>query len=608
MSKFAYFLRRVRSWFLSRGRFTRRRLHWAISLDDLEPRTLLSGGASDTLLVYDQNAEIWITGETTAAGFQPTRTLGVWDPSRGWDFYPGDFDGDGRRDIVGRADDGGWQIVFNHADRGVTVPGADWGLTPDLNWEEVRVGDLNGDGRDDLVGQKPNGEWWVAHAGANQFRFQYLKRISSQGFSKHLIGDFNNDGKDDVAHFHVEGSWWVTQSGPYEFRNTYYGRIAPVSFSGWQNLQVGDFNGDGWSDVLAQDSIGRWWTGTNNQSGAFSWRSTNRWSTSGYEEYRIGDFNGDGRDDLAARTTNNHWFLNASQPDGSMILDTSWGKWASDATVFTDQGDFNADGKDDIAGWFPETGLLWVNLGRSTGSELTYFGVYNPAFEDIDDRPGLPRMLIIGDSISIGYTLPLRAELVDVANVHRVLTNAGSTTKGLGQVDSWTNGEDWDLILFNFGLHDLKYVDALGNFASPDTGFHQNSPGQYQANLELIAQRLLSTGATLVWANTTYVPQGTLGRVSGEELIYNSLAENVMDSFGIPTIDLHTLTATELRIDQLPQDVHFTDTGSRKLGEFLGDQLRPMLESRFSDPGLWGFPFFLDEDEQQVFAATGAGA
>ena len=55
----------------------------------------------------------------------------------------------------------------------------------------------------------------------------------------------------------------------------------------------------------------------------------------------------------------------------------------------------------------------------------------------IRDVAGLPRVLLIGDSISIGYTLPTRELLKGKANVHRILTNGGPTIRGLVQIDSW---------------------------------------------------------------------------------------------------------------------------------------------------------------------------
>ena len=51
-----------------------------------------------------------------------------------------------------------------------------------------------------------------------------------------------------------------------------------------------------------------------------------------------------------------------------------------------------------------------------------------PAFEPFQGKPGLPNVLLIGDSISMGYTLPVRKLLSGEANVHRPLTNCGPTT------------------------------------------------------------------------------------------------------------------------------------------------------------------------------------
>ena len=77
----------------------------------------------------------------------------------------------------------------------------------------------------------------------------------------------------------------------------------------------------------------------------------------------------------------------------------------------------------------------------------------NPAFAQVEDVPGLPRVLLIGDSISIGYTAHVRAMLKGVANVHRPLTNCGPTTRGLENIDAWLGDGKWDVIHFNWGLH-----------------------------------------------------------------------------------------------------------------------------------------------------------
>src|SRR5437763_13743340 len=89
----------------------------------------------------------------------------------------------------------------------------------------------------------------------------------------------------------------------------------------------------------------------------------------------------------------------------------------------------------------------------------------NPAFAPVQDLAGLPRVLIIGDSISIGYQVPLREALKGKANVHRPATNCGPTTRGVEQIEQWLGDEKWDVIHFNFGLHDVRHFDDQGKAA-----------------------------------------------------------------------------------------------------------------------------------------------
>ena len=86
----------------------------------------------------------------------------------------------------------------------------------------------------------------------------------------------------------------------------------------------------------------------------------------------------------------------------------------------------------------------------------------NPIFAPVKDDPKLPRVLLIGDSISIGYTLPTREFLKGKANLHRIPTNGGPTTKGLASIEAWLGKGKWDVIHFNWGLHDLKYMGPNG--------------------------------------------------------------------------------------------------------------------------------------------------
>jgi lysophospholipase L1-like esterase len=185
----------------------------------------------------------------------------------------------------------------------------------------------------------------------------------------------------------------------------------------------------------------------------------------------------------------------------------------------------------------------------------------DPALLPVQEVAGLPRVLLLGDSISIGYTLPVRELLKGQANVIRPLENCGETTHGLANLDKWLGTGKWDVIHFNFGLHDLKYLDAAGKYVPPDQGKQVNLLPQYEANLRELVARLKKTRAKLIWASTTPVPDGSAGRVKGDELRYNEAALRVMKEMGVPVDDLHSVIADGPAGLQQPKNVHFTNEG-----------------------------------------------
>ncbi|MCA9080090.1 MAG: VCBS repeat-containing protein [Planctomycetaceae bacterium] len=569
------FLPRARRRGLSRQANGRHR-----TAESLEVRTLLSGttpASPEALVLYDDHLQVWIAADSDGTQFVNEKVLGTWQRSRDWTFLQGDFNGDHRPDVLGRAADGQWQLVLNLAIGIQTQTGAEIGLTADLDWNQLVVGDFDGNGRDDVAGLNATGEWSYAASTPSGFQVVYMRRISANGYISHLVADFDNDGQDDIANLHSNGHWWVTESEGSEFRNVYYGPVSPYTAGGWMNFQVGDFTGDGFTDTLLQDAIGRWWIGRNTQHGRFTTYGANRWGTTGYEEFRVGDFNGDGRDDLAGRTVSNAWFVNVSQPDGGMLLDNRWAKWGRDYDVASAQGDFNGDGIEDIVGWFPESGGFWAQLGTANHSDQARFGNFHAILQPIEDVAGLPRVLLIGDSISIGYTMAVRDAFIGEANVHRILTNGGPTDKGLEQLAGWLGSESWDVIHFNFGLHDLKYLDANDQLVDPSVGTQVNSPEEYRQNLELIVQQLQATGAKLVWANTTPIQPGSLGRKVEDVALYNNVAKQVMDAHSIPINDLYYYAITNLGSYQKPADVHFTLAGSDLLAQVVSNGIRLLL-------------------------------
>lgn len=203
----------------------------------------------------------------------------------------------------------------------------------------------------------------------------------------------------------------------------------------------------------------------------------------------------------------------------------------------------------------------------------------NPAFDKPTPDPSLPNVLLIGDSISIGYTLPVRELLRGKANVYRPPVNCGPTTRGLEQIDDWLGEENWTVIHFNFGLHDLKYVDASGGMADPPESGNQLVPiDDYERNLDRIVTRLESTGAHLIWCATTPVPAGSAGRIKGDADRYNEAASRVAAAHDLAVNDLYTFALSRLPTIQRPENVHFTDDGSAVLAARVAESILKQLD------------------------------
>lgn len=202
----------------------------------------------------------------------------------------------------------------------------------------------------------------------------------------------------------------------------------------------------------------------------------------------------------------------------------------------------------------------------------------NPAMAKIKDVPGLPRVLLIGDSISIGYTVPTREALKDKANLHRIPTNGGPTTRGLQSIDAWLGDGNWDVIHFNWGLHDLKYMGPKGENLYPKEkgGKRQVPEADYAKNLEKLVTRLKQTKAKLIWRNTTPCPPGAKGRYVGDSVIYNKIAARIMKKHGISTHDLFTTSMEQMDELMLPANVHYKKEGSAALGK---DVARVILDA-----------------------------
>lgn len=207
----------------------------------------------------------------------------------------------------------------------------------------------------------------------------------------------------------------------------------------------------------------------------------------------------------------------------------------------------------------------------------------NPILAEVEDVAGLPRVLLIGDSISMGYTLPVRDALKGKANVHRPKVNCGPTTTGLKSIDTWLGDSEWDVIHFNWGLHDLKYMGPDGeNLGDPtNPACHQQvPPEEYEKNLRQLVERLKKTEAKLIWRNTTPVPKGSAGRVVGDSVKYNAIAEKIMQENDIRIHDLYAFAYQQQEKIMLPANVHFTKEGYDTLAADVVAVIQKTLESK----------------------------
>jgi hypothetical protein len=184
------------------------------------------------------------------------------------------------------------------------------------------------------------------------------------------------------------------------------------------------------------------------------------------------------------------------------------------------------------------------------------------AWDFVDDDPALPRVLLIGDSVSRGYTQSVRKALAGKANVHRAPANCGPTSLGLRKLDVWLGDGKWDLIHFNFGIHD------------------RNTPVlEYSQRLEQLVKRMKKTGAKLVWASTTPIPDVPEKKQTAASIIErNKAAAQIMQKHGAVIDDLFTAVTPFLAEMQNPNDVHFNGAGYEFLGQRVGEAILEALK------------------------------
>jgi acyl-CoA thioesterase-1 len=185
-------------------------------------------------------------------------------------------------------------------------------------------------------------------------------------------------------------------------------------------------------------------------------------------------------------------------------------------------------------------------------------------------------VVLIGDSIRMGYEEHVRRELEGVASVWGPEGNCGPSERIVANLDEWIVGRRADLFHINAGLHDLKKAfDADGNHEPLDT---------YRTNVETILEAARATGAAVIWATTTPVNEKNhhdrkgFDRFEADVDRYNAAALAIVRRLDIPVNDLFGFVMENGKDEMLrPDGVHFVAAAEEKLGKRVAQQLRKYL-------------------------------
>lgn len=234
----------------------------------------------------------------------------------------------------------------------------------------------------------------------------------------------------------------------------------------------------------------------------------------------------------------------------------------------------------------PDTTVDWEGTKVTVNDPIPEL---NDEAQKTAHRTDRRRVLLLGDSISIGYTPFVQAAMKKHTDVMRPMSsrtrpeNCAGTTHGINRIDDWLQIGDgnFDVIHFNWGLHDLKRVNAKTkrNSNNPSDPY-QASPEDYEKQLREIVGKLKKTSAKLIFATTTPVPEGGVKphRAPADVETYNKVARKIMQENGIAVNDLYSAIEPKLKTMQRPVNVHFSPAGSKFLAEKVVNALEAALK------------------------------
>ncbi len=291
---------------------------------------------------------------------------------------PNDFNGDGRSDVLWRNDAGAVTNWLGQLNGGFTSNNANAFSQTDASWRVAGSGDFNGDGRADILWRHSTGSVtdWLGQASGG-FTANTGNAFHQAALSWQIAGagDFNGDGRDDVLWRGDSGlltSWFGQANGSFTATGPVF-----LAGAGWQVAGTGDFNGDGRADVLWRHGSGGLTDWLGQASGGFAANSGVHHQVGlNWQVVGTGDFNGDGRDDILWRDSSGALTNWLGQANGGFVANNAAYSQVDRSWHVADTGDFNGDGRDDIA-WRNDSGAFTVWHGQLNGAFVNSSASWN---------------------------------------------------------------------------------------------------------------------------------------------------------------------------------------------------------------------------------------